>query len=333
MSSIDYNISLFAGTPIATVAEFTRAQWLDLALVAKIDDQQVERLGWLDLEKNSGPHTPVGAIVPVVQVMAPPPASSFQLFGELAIELRNKIWAMVSSDHSRIITIIEEDVNVAIHPNDDEYTVTGAKRPRFLRTCKGALTAMVGVYRPMFHLDSSKYHGEKKGVFVNPDVDVIDFVSLRFLHGQAPPLGYISALKYRGEFSMIRHVCLPVQEFHDNFQKVARMIREIPLLESVVVEANLIDLTLPDDRYLQFEFQDVHYTRPNRSPRSDMTIKAMNGGFPLVGLPAIGLLFNRITNLTHRAGVMETLGRIETMMRQESNFPDRVLGQFNYHNH
>ncbi|KAJ8064445.1 hypothetical protein OCU04_006783 [Sclerotinia nivalis] len=332
MSSINHNINLFARTPFATVAEFAKSEWLDLARGNKIGDKQSDRLDWLHLEKKSVKNTPVGAAPTVVQVAGRPAVTGFPLFCKLAIELQDKIWVMESLNYPRIITIVEENVDVALHPDDDEYTVVGAKRPKFLNACKGALSAMVGVYRPMFELDPARYHGEKKGVFVNPDVDCIDFASLLSLHGKAPPLDFIGALRYRGEFSKIRHVCLPAQEFHDNFQTVARIVQNLPLLESVVVEANHIDHTVNNTLYMHFMIQDVHYTRPNRYPRSDMTIMVMNGGSPLVGAPAIGVLFNKISDTTHRAGILETLGRVETMMRQEPNFPNRVLGAFNYHN-
>lgn len=327
------NIRMFARTPLATAAEFAKSEWLDLALATKIGDQQSDQFAWLHLEKKSAPRTPVGAVGPVVQVAVKPVATSFPLFHQLAVELQNKIWIMESFNYPRIVAIVEEDVDVTIHPNDDQYTVHGARRPRFLNSCRGALSAMVGVYRPMFELDPAKYHGDKKGIFINPDIDRIHFVSHLFLRGQAPPLNFIGALRYRGEFAMIRHVCLPVQEFHGNFQTLAQMIQSMPLLESTVVEANEVDITLNHTISMQFMFQDVHYCRPNRQRRSDMVIMVWNGRIPLIGLPAIDVIFNTITNPTHRAGILETLGRVETMMRQESNFPDRVLGVFNYRNH
>ncbi|CAD6439527.1 39bf07e7-cbf1-41e6-9b37-c7a544cd7786 [Sclerotinia trifoliorum] len=332
MSSINHNISLFARTPFATVADFAKTEWLDLALGNKICDKQSDQLDWLHLEKKSVQNTPVGATLTVVQVEVNPVVTGFPLFRKLATELQDKIWVMVSLNYPRIITIVEENVDVVLHPDDNEYTVVGARRPKFLNTSKGALSAMVGVYRPMFELNPAKYHGEKKGVFVNPDIDCIDFASLLSLNGQLPPLDFIGALRFRGEFSSIRHVCLPAQEFHDNFQTVARIVQNLPLLESVVVEANYIDHTVNNILYMHFMIQDVHYTRPNRYPRSDMTIMVMDGGSPLVGAPAIGILFNKISDTTHRAGILETLGRVETMMRQEPNFPNRVLGAFNYHN-
>lgn len=301
-----FKISLFARTPLATAAEFAKSEWLDLAFLNNVNDQGSDRLGWLDLEKNSRVCTPDGDANQVAQVIARPAATSFPLFGKLVVELQNKIWVMVSLRHSRIIKIVEEDVDVSIHPNDDEYTVTGAKRPKFVNACKGALSAMVGVYRPMFHLDPSQYHGHKKGVFVNPDIDVIDFVSLRFLRGKSPPLNYIGALKYRADFSMIRHVCFPVQEFHDNFKNVAKIVQQLPKLESVVVEADLIDRSLTDTLYLQFEFEDINYTRPYRLPRSDMVLKVVENGIPFFGTAAIGILFAIINNLTHRAGILES---------------------------
>ncbi|QSZ35864.1 hypothetical protein DSL72_006986 [Monilinia vaccinii-corymbosi] len=334
MTPIHFNIRLFARTPPATAAEFARSRWLDLALRHKVGDPRLDRLGWLDLEKNSRVCTPVGSGIPVAQVDARPAVTSFPLFGKLAVEIQNQIWTIVSLNYPRVITMIEEDVDVVLYPNDDEYTVLGAKRPRFLNSCKGALSAMVSIYQPMFQLNPSHYHGNKKGVLVNPDIDLINFISLRFLHGQAPPLNYIGGIKHRGEFGMLRHVCLPIQEFHDNLQKVAKVIQQLPLLESVIVVAHLVDLTIPDALRMEFWIQDINFTRPDRKPRSDMQIKVKNRkGPPLVGAAAISLLFSRIASLTHRAGILESLGRVETMMRQEPNFPNRVLAQFFYRNH
>ncbi|KAB8299843.1 hypothetical protein EYC80_000089 [Monilinia laxa] len=168
MSSFHFNIRTFARTPSATAAEFDKSEWLDLAIYNKFGGQLLDRLGWLDLEKNSRVCTPVGGDNPVAQVIARPVAASFPSFGKLVVEIQNKIWEMVSLNHSRIITMIEEDVDVTLHPNDDEYTVIGAKRPQFLNSCKGALSAMVGIYQPMFQLNPSHYHGNKRESFYQP---------------------------------------------------------------------------------------------------------------------------------------------------------------------
>jgi hypothetical protein len=41
-------------------------------------------------------------------------------------------------------------------------------RPRFLQTCKAALSAMVPLYKPLFAI-----HGSNKAVYVNVDIDVV----------------------------------------------------------------------------------------------------------------------------------------------------------------
>ncbi|KAM0147425.1 hypothetical protein ACHAQE_003366 [Botrytis cinerea] len=330
MCSIHDNIRWFANMPLATIADFEKAAWLDLALTRKlIGRKPMMRLNWLNLEVKSVRYKPFGENIAVVQ--APKPvATTFSFFTELATELQNKIWIMASLECSRFITIIEENVDVSTHPNDDQYTVIGAKRPRVLYTCKGALSAMVGIYKPMFHLNSSRYHGAKKGVMVNPDIDTIDFVSL--LDFQTPPLDFVGALLNPGELSGVRHVCLPVQEFHDNFQSVAQVIRNLPSLDTVAVETEQVDLTLPDTLHIQFLFADIRYARPDRSPRTEMTIMVMYGGNLFIGAQAIGILFNDVTNLTHQAGILESLAKMNLMMRQEPNFPDRVLASFNYRN-
>ncbi|KAA8572995.1 hypothetical protein EYC84_003539 [Monilinia fructicola] len=231
MSSIHFNIRMFARTPSATAAEFNKSEWLDLAMGNKSGGQLLDRFGWLDLEKNSRVCTPVGGDTPVAQVIARPLAASFPLFGKLVVEIQNKIWEMVSLNHSRIITMIEEDVDVTLHPHDDEYTVIGAKRPHFLNSCKGALSAMVGIYQPMFQLNPSHYHGNKRGVFINPQIDVIHLISLRSFRGEAPPWNFVGSLKNREEFRKIRHICLPIHEFHENLQKLAQVVRQLPLLD------------------------------------------------------------------------------------------------------
>ncbi|TGO85285.1 hypothetical protein BPOR_0412g00050 [Botrytis porri] len=301
----------FANIPLASVTDFKKASWLDLALARK--------------------YKPLGQNIAVVQAVARKKvATDFSLFPELATELQNKIWVMASLKFPRFISIIEEDVDVATHPNYDQYRVIGAMRPRLLYTCKGALSAMAGSYRPMFELDASKYHGIKKGVMVNPDIDIIDFVSL--LSVRTPPLNFVGALLNPGEFSMIRHICLPIQEFHDNFQAVTGVIRNLPLLESVVVETDQVDLTLPNPLHIEFVFADICYARPGRAPRTEMTIMVKHGGFHFIGAQAIGILFNDVTNLTHQAGILESLAKMNSMMRQEANFPNKVLASFNYRN-
>ncbi|KAG4027796.1 hypothetical protein MFRU_027g00850 [Monilinia fructicola] len=333
MSSIHFNIRMFARTPSATAAEFNKSEWLDLAMGNKSGGQLLDRFGWLDLEKNSRVCTPVGGDTPVAQVIARPLAASFPLFGKLVVEIQNKIWEMVSLNHSRIITMIEEDVDVTLHPHDDEYTVIGAKRPHFLNSCKGALSAMVGIYQPMFQLNPSHYHGNKRGVFINPQIDVIHLISLRSFRGEAPPWNFVGSLKNREEFRKIRHICLPIHEFHENLQKLAQVVRQLPLLESVMVMAHLVDLTIPHTFHMDFMIQDVKFSRPDRRPRSDMQIHVMNGRIPLFGAAATELLFSRIGSLNHKAGIMESLGRVETMMRQEQNFPNRVFARFICRNH
>ncbi|TGO48902.1 hypothetical protein BCON_0226g00110 [Botryotinia convoluta] len=332
MSSTHNNMSWFANMPLASIADFDNAAWLDLALTRNfVGGKPVMRLNWLNLEVKSVRYKPFGENIAVVQAVArKPAATNFSLFPELATELQNKIWIMASLKCSRFITIVEENVDIATHPNDDQYRVIGATRPRLLYTCKGALSAMVGTYKPMFQLNASKYHGTKKGVMVNPDIDIIDFVSL--LYFQTPPLDFVGALLNPGELSMIRHICLPVQEFHDNFQAVARVIRNLPLLYSVVVETEQVDLTLSDTLHIEFVFADIRYARPDRSPRTEMTIMVMHGGFPFIGAQAIGILFNDVTNLTHQAGILESLAKMNLMMRQEANFPDKILAHFNYRN-
>ncbi|TGO22238.1 hypothetical protein BPAE_0176g00030 [Botrytis paeoniae] len=332
MSSTHNNMSWLANMPLASIADFETAAWLDLALTRKfVGKKPLMRLNWLNLEVKSVRYKPFGQNFAVVQAVARKQvATNFSLFPELATELQNKIWVMASLKCSRFITIVEENVNVATHPDDDQYRVIGATRPRLLYTCKGALSAMVGIYKPMLQLNASKYHGTKKGVMVNPDIDIIDFVSL--LNFQTPPLDFVGALLNSGELSMIRHICLPVQEFHDNFQAVARVIRNLPLLESVVVETEQVDLTLSDTLHIEFVFADICYARPGRSSRTEMTIMVMHGGFHFIGAQAIGILFNDVTNLTHQAGILESLAKINLMMRQEANFPDKILASFNYRN-
>ncbi|KAF5879690.1 uncharacterized protein Bfra_006897 [Botrytis fragariae] len=326
------NMSWFASMPLASVADFENAAWLDLALTRKfVGEKPLMQLNWLDLEVKSVRYKPLGQNIAVVQAVARKQvATSFSLFPELATELQNKIWVMASLRCSRFISIVEENVDVATHPDDDQYRVIGATRPRLLYTCKGAVSAMVGIYRPMFQLDASKYHGTKKGVMVNPDIDIIDFVSL--LNFQTPPLDFVGALLNPGELYMVRHICLPMQEFHDNFQAVARIIRNLPLLESVVVETDQVDLTLSDTLHIKFVFADICYARPGRSPRTEMTIMVMHGGFHFIGAQAISILFNDVTNLTHQAGILESLAKMNLMMRQEANFPDKIFASFNYRN-
>ncbi|KAI9646900.1 hypothetical protein NHQ30_004900 [Ciborinia camelliae] len=323
MSSLEHNTSLFARTPRAGFDEFQRLEWLDLAYTSHLQ-------GWLKFHKHDRARIPVRNFVPVAQVIDKPPTRNFPAFTKLPVEIQDKIWVMVSLRHRRVIAIVEEDVDVTLHPNDDEYTTNGAKRPNFVNACKGALNAMVGVYRPMFQLHPSIYHGTKKGVLVNPDIDIVEFISLRFL-GQQPPLNYIGALKNPGDFAMIRHVCLPVKEFHQNFANVRQIIRNLPLLESAVVEANLVDHTLQTPFFVEFSFEDICFTRQTREPRTDMTIMVMIGGQPIIGGRAIAALFTRITDLRHQAGIMESLSKMELMMRLEPNFPSKVLGAFNYY--
>ncbi|KAF7941474.1 hypothetical protein BELL_0215g00100 [Botrytis elliptica] len=333
MSSTHNNMSWFANMPLASVADFKNAAWLDLALTRKfVGEKPLMQLDWLNLEVKSGRNKPLGQNFAVVQAVARKQvATKFSLFPELPTELQNKIWVMASLKCSRFISIVEENVDVATHPDADQYRVIGATRPRFLYTCKAAVSAMVGIYIPMFQLDASKYHGTKKGVMVNPAIDIIDFVSL--LNFQTPPLDYVGALLNPGELSMIRNICLPMQEFHDNFQAVARVIRNLPLLETVVVETEQVDPTLSNTLQIEFVFADIHYARPNRSPRTEMTIMVMYGGLHFIGAQAIGILFNDVTTLTHQAGILESLAKVNLMMRQESNFPDKVLASFIYRNH
>ncbi|TGO39415.1 hypothetical protein BHYA_0054g00110 [Botrytis hyacinthi] len=327
------NMSWFASMPLASLADFENAAWLDLALTRKfVGEKPLMRLNWLNLEVKSVKYKPLGQNIAVVQAVARKKvATNFSFFPELPTELQNKIWVMASLKFSRFISIVEEDVDVATHSDADQYRVIGATRPRLLYTCKGAVSAMVGIYRPMFQLDASKYHGTKKGVMVNPDIDIIDFVSL--LNFQTPPLDFVGALLNPGELSMIRNICFPMQEFHDNFQAVARVIRNLPLLETMVVETDQVDPTLSDTLHIEFVFADIHYARPSRSPRTEMTIMVMHGGFHFIGAQAIEILFNDLTNPTHQAGILESLAKVNMMMRNEANFPDKILASFVYRNH
>ncbi|KAF7957501.1 hypothetical protein EAE96_003078 [Botrytis aclada] len=332
MSSTHNNMSLFAKIPLASIADFEHAAWLDPALTRKfVGVKAVMQFDWLNLEVKSVRYKPSGKYIAVVQAARRKPvAKKFSLFPKLATELQNKIWIMASLKYPRFITIVEENVNVATHPNADQYRVIGATRPIPLHSCKGAMSAMAGIYKPMLQLDASKYHGTKKGVMVNPDIDIIDFVTL--VNFQTPPLDWVGALLNPGELSMIRNVCLPVQEFHDNFEAMTRVIRSLPLLETMVVEATQVDLTLPDIFHIEFVFADICYARPDRSPRTEMTIMVMHGGHHFIGGQAIAMLFNDVTNLTHQAGILESLSKLNLMMRQEPNFPDKILAAFTYRN-
>ncbi|KAF7904132.1 hypothetical protein EAF00_001466 [Botryotinia globosa] len=334
MSSTHNNMSRFANMPLASLADFENAAWLDLALTRKfVGEKPSMRLNWLNLEVKSVRYKPLGQNIAVVQVVARKKvaATNFSMFPELPTELQNKIWVMASLKFSRFVSIIEENVDIATQPDADQYRVIGATRPRLLYTCKGAVSAMVGIYRPMFQLDASKYHGTKKGIMVNPDIDIVDFVSL--LNFQTPPLDFGGALLNPGDLSMIRNICFPIQEFHDNFEAVTRFIRNLPLLETMVVETNQVDPTLSSTLNIEFVFADIHYARPGRSPRTEMTIMVMRGGFHFIGAQAIAILFNDVTNPTHQAGILESLAKVNMMMRKEANFPNKILASFVYRNH
>lgn len=344
--------AIFDKLPFGTPSEFANFQWLDVTVLKEVIDRQAKIHEHLDLivpkgfmyrpweiqkwskyEEKSQVSLPVGERAWVAQTG--PQLGGFPKFGELVPEIQNKIWVALSlMTPGRCIVIREEDVNLTTHPNADDYTVIGARRPMFLNTCKGALSAMVGIYRPMFQLRSRNCRAAKKGVFVNPDIDLIKFIALRD-RGGSPPLDYINALEYPAQFAMIRHTNLPIPQFHNNLQRVARIITNLPRLESLSVEAMLDDpALLPGYTHVtRFTFEDVKYVRPLREPRNDMQIMVMNGPTPLNGIVAINFLFSMHPNTTHKATIFESLGRVETLFRQEPNCPDRVFAMFYFRNH
>ncbi|PQE16831.1 hypothetical protein CJF30_00003546 [Rutstroemia sp. NJR-2017a BBW] len=276
--------------------ELKSLQWLDLATLAPTKHAYAYNAhnahNALDLAVKS---VPQHAFKPtkVAQIKG-----SFALFQNLPQEIQNKIWVMKSLNHPRVITITE----VA----GSDFNVTGARRPRFLRTCKAVVSAMVPVYKPLFAV-----HGSNKAVYVNADIDVVHLHSNMSLGYYSPKLGFQAALQHSADFKQIRHLCLDAGGFEHEFSKVANIIRALPNLET---------------------FVDQHLTHPHRvdAPRLDMVIKVKCAGGMLSGPAAIRAIFQEVTNQTHQARLLTILSRVETMMRQEKGFPASVIGQFNY---
>ncbi|PQE12172.1 hypothetical protein CJF31_00000339 [Rutstroemia sp. NJR-2017a BVV2] len=291
--------------------ELKSLQWLDLATLAPTKHTYTPDA--LDLAVKS---LPQHAFKPtkVAQI-----EGSFTLFQNLPQEIQNKVWVMKALTHPRVITIA--------HVTDFVYTVTGARRPRFLQTCKAALSAMVPVYKPLFAV-----YGSNKAVYVNVDIDVVHLHSHMSLSYYTPKLGFQTALQHAADFKLIRHLCLDADGFEDDFPKVAKIIRALPNLETVRIEENTTDYGRNQDFFLKLQFEDQYITYPNRvdAPRLDMVIKVKCAGGVLSGPAAIQAIFQEVTNQTHQARILAIFGRVETMMRKEKGFPASVIGQFNY---
>jgi hypothetical protein len=293
--------------------ELKSFQWLDLATLASTKHTYTRDA--LDLAVKSFPqYTFKPAKVAQIEGL-------FTLFQNLPLEIQNRVWIMKALTHPRVITITEDERAV--------YTVTGARRPRFLQTCKAALSAMVPLYKPLFAV-----HGSNKAVYVNADIDVVH-LHLDMWYTYSPArLGFQTALQHPAEFQLIRHLCLDAGGFVEEFGKVAEIIRSLPNLETVRVEEGVIDLGRDKDFFLKVEFQDQYLTCPNRvdGPRLDMVIKVKSLEGVLSGPAAIQAIFEEVTDQTLQARILTIFGRVETMMRQENGFPATVIGQFNYIN-
>ncbi|PQE23684.1 hypothetical protein CJF32_00009157 [Rutstroemia sp. NJR-2017a WRK4] len=302
--------------PVAAdhLKELKSLQWLDLATLAPTKHAYAHNShNALDLAVKS---VPQHAFKPtkVAQIKG-----SFTLFQNLPQEIQNKIWLMKSLNHPRVITIAEVAGSV--------YTVTGARRPRFFKTCKAVVGAMVSVYKPLFAI-----HGSNKAVYVNADIDVVHLHSNMSLGYYAPKLGFQAALRHGAEFKLIRHLCLDAAGFERDFAKVANIIRALPNLETVRIEENTTDYGRNQDFFLNLQFVDQYLTHPHRvdAPRLDMVIKVKCAEGMLSGPAAIRAIFQEVTNLHHQARLLTILSRVETMMRKEKGFPASVIGQFNY---
>jgi hypothetical protein len=295
--------------------ELKSFQWLDLATLASTKHTYTRDA--LDLAVKSFPHH-VFKPTKVAQI-----ESSFTFFQNLPQEIQNKIWMMEALTHPRVITFAELENDIS------EYIVTGARRPRFLQTCKAALSAMVPLYKPLFAV-----HSSNKAVYVNVDIDVVHLHSNMYYSSYLPKLGFQTALQHAADFQLIRHLCLDAVGLDESFSKVAEIVRSLPNLETVRVEDEVIDLGRDKDFSLKVEFQDQYLTCPNRvdGPRLDMVIKVNSLEGVLSGPAAIQAIFEEVTDQEHQARILSIFGRVETMMRQEHGFPTSVIGQFNYLN-
>ncbi|KAM3075445.1 hypothetical protein ACMFMG_007592 [Clarireedia jacksonii] len=293
------------------IKELKSVQWLDLATLASTKPTYIHDA--LDLAVKS-PSQHVFKPTKVARI-----EGSFSLFRNLPKEIQNKVWVMKALSHPRVITITE--VNSSI------YTVTGARRPRFLQTCKTALRAMIPLYKPLFAV-----HGSTKAVYVNVELDVVHLHSLGWYGNFPPKFTFQSALQRGADFQLIRHLCLDAAGFDEDFGKVAEIIRALPNLETVRVEEKFIDFDRDEDFFLMVQFEDQYLTCPNHvdGPRLEMSIKVKCPEGVLSGPAAVQAIFEEVTNQAYQARLLTTLGRVETMMRQENSFPANVIGQFNY---